>query len=220
MSIFKFVKRVFDILSASILLIVISPLLSVLAIAVRINLGRPILFKQKRSGLGMRPYWMLKFRTMTDSRDEQGNLLPDHLRVTRFGVFLRSTSLDELPELFNIIKGDMSVIGPRPLPCEYDNYYKENELLRFDVRGGLVSPDVVTGLPVVPWDCQLEAEGDYGSSPSLKKDIVILFSVFKTLLNRADANFGSYERVPLNVERANMKKQENEEYTCDSATCR
>lgn len=205
---YKFVKRSFDFFSALCLFIVISPLMLILAIAVRFNLGSPILFKQKRSGMNMKPYWMLKFRTMTDGRDEQGNLLPDHLRVSKFGVFLRSTSLDELPELFNIIKGDMSVIGPRPLPCEYDNFYKQNELPRFNVRGGLISPDVVTGLPVVPWDSQLGVEGDYGKNPSLKKDFIIFFSVFKTLFNRADANFGSYERVPLSVERANMKKEE------------
>ena len=141
---------------------------------------------------------------MSDAKDENGNLLPDHLRVTKLGVFLRSTSLDELPELINIIKGDMSVIGPRPLPCIYDSFYKETELFRFNVRGGLISPDVVEQVPVVPWDQQLAAEADYGKNVSLKLDWIIFFAVFKMLFKRADSNFGNYERIPLDEERKNI----------------
>lgn len=198
---YKVFKRVFDFSSASLLLLFISPLMLLLMILVRINLGKPVFFKQQRSGMKQKPFYLIKFRTMTDAKDENGVLLPNHLRVTKLGVFLRSTSLDELPELINIIKGDMSVIGPRPLPCKYDAYYKETEMPRFNVRGGLISPDVVEQVPVVPWDQQLAAEADYGKNVSLKLDWVIFFAVFKTLFKRADSNFGNYERIALDEER-------------------
>ena len=201
MVMYKVFKRLFDFSSALLLFIVISPLLLILMVLVRINLGKPVFFKQQRSGMKQKPFYLIKFRTMTDAKDEHGNLLPDHLRVTKLGLFLRSTSLDELPELINIIKGDMSVIGPRPLPCKYDAYYKETELPRFNVRGGLISPDVVEQVPVVPWDQQLAAEADYGKNVSLKLDWVIFFAVFKTLFKRADSNFGNYERIALDEER-------------------
>lgn len=198
---YKVFKRLFDFSSALLLFIVISPLLLMLMVLVRINLGKPVFFKQQRSGMKQKPFYLIKFRTMSDAKDENGNLLPDHLRVTKLGVFLRSTSLDELPELINIIKGDMSVIGPRPLPCKYDPYYRESEMTRFKVRGGLISPDVVEQVPVVPWDQQLAAEANYGNNVSLKKDWIIFFAVFKTLFKRADSNFGNYERVALDEER-------------------
>jgi lipopolysaccharide/colanic/teichoic acid biosynthesis glycosyltransferase len=180
---------------------VISPLFLALMVAVWAKLGTPIFFMQKRSGLRLRSFNLIKFRSMSNATDETGQLLPNHLRLTRFGIFLRSTSLDELPELINIIRGDMSVIGPRPLPCKYDPYYKQSELARFNVRGGLISPDVMAQVPVMPWDQQLACEADYGREPTLNKDIHIFFSVFKTLLKRADNNFGSYERIPLDEER-------------------
>ena len=198
---YKVFKRLFDFSSALLLLIVISPLLLILMVLVRINLGNPVFFRQQRSGKKQKPFYLIKFRTMSDAKDENGNLLPDHLRVTKLGVFLRSTSLDELPELINIIKGDMSVIGPRPLPCKYNAYYKETELSRFNVRGGLISPDVVDRVPVVPWDQQLAAEAKYGENISFKLDWIIFFAVFKTLFKRADSNFGKYERIPLDEER-------------------
>lgn len=198
---YKVFKRLFDFSSALLLFIVISPLLLILMVLVRINLGKPVFFKQQRSGMKQKPFYLIKFRTMSDAKDENGNLLPDHLRVTKLGVFLRSTSLDELPELINIIKGDMSVIGPRPLPCKYDPYYKESEMARFKVRGGLISPDVVEQVPVVPWDQQLAAEANYGNNVSLKLDWIIFFAVFKTLFKRADSNFGNYERIALDEER-------------------
>lgn len=201
MDMYKVFKRLFDIVSATLLFIVISPLFLALMALVRLKLGAPVFFRQTRSGMGQKPFQLIKFRTMSDARDNNGALLPDHLRVNKFGVFLRSSSLDELPELLNIIKGDMSVIGPRPLPCKYDEYYKPTELPRFNVRGGLISPDVVEKVPVVPWDQQLSCEADYGSNLSLKKDWIIFISVFKTLFNRANSNFGEYERIPLDEER-------------------
>lgn len=198
---FKLFKRLFDIVSATMLLIVISPVLLVLMVLVRIKHGSPVFFKQVRSGMNQKPFELIKFRSMSNATDEKGELLPDHLRVTKFGVFLRSSSLDELPELLNIIKGDMSVIGPRPLPCKYDPFYKPSEMARFKVRGGLISPDVVAQVPVVSWNEQLACEAEYGNTLSFKRDWRIFFSVFKTLFKRADSNFGEFERIPLDEER-------------------
>jgi undecaprenyl phosphate N,N'-diacetylbacillosamine 1-phosphate transferase len=133
----KYIKRPMDFILALIAIIVLSPVLLIIAILVRINLGSPVIFKQKRPGLNERIFTIYKFRTMTDERDENGELLPDSMRLTKFGKFLRSTSLDELPELFNILKGDMSFVGPRPLSVMYLPYYTEEERLRHSVRPGL-----------------------------------------------------------------------------------
>ena len=203
---YKVFKRIFDFVSALLLLIVISPVFLVLALLVKINLGEPIFFHQTRSGKGMKSFGMTKFRTMTDVRDEQGNLLPDKERSTKFGKWLRSTSLDELPELLNIIKGEMSVIGPRPLYPRYNDYFTEEEKKRFLVRGGLVTPDSVDPNPVISWDKQFQYEVDYAENLSLKKDISIFIGVFRILLKRNTTNYGSYTRMPLDVERANMKR--------------
>lgn len=199
-------KRIFDFFSALFLLIVISPLFVVLAIMVRVKLGSPIFFKQARAGKGMKTFGVTKFRTMTDERDEKGELLPDKDRQTKFGKMLRSSSLDELPELFHIIKGDMSVIGPRPLPIKYNPYYKEDELKRFDVRGGLITPDSVDESPVISWDKQLKYEADYAENVSLLLDLKIFFSVFSILFKRQTSEYGSYIRKELNVERSNITK--------------
>lgn len=194
-------KRCFDIISSLFLLFVISPLFIVLAVLVRINLGNPIFFHQIRTGKDMKPFGMTKFRTMTNDKDGDGNFLPDEQRFTRFGKWLRSSSLDELPELFNIIKGDMSVIGPRPLPSEYDDYYTVDEKNRFLVRGGLVTPDSIDPSPVISWDKQLAYEADYGKNISLEKDLKIFIGVFRILLRRTETKYGELVRKPLNVER-------------------
>lgn len=200
--IYRIFKRLFDFFSALFLLIAISPLFIVLAILVRIKLGSPIFFKQARAGKGMKTFGLMKFRTMTDLRDENGDLLPDEYRQTKFGSMLRSSSLDELPELIHIIKGDMSVIGPRPLPVKYNPYYREDELRRFDVRGGLITPDSVDESPVISWDKQLKYEADYAENLSLSLDIKIFLSVFRILFKRQSSEYGSYIRKELNVERA------------------
>lgn len=204
---YKIFKRVFDFVSSLILLIIISPIFLILALLVRVNLGKPVFFKQIRSGKGMKPFGITKFRTMTDGRDEQGNLLPDEQRATKFGKWLRSTSLDELPELINIIKGEMSVIGPRPLYPKYNDYYTEEEKKRFLVRGGLVTPDSVDPNPVIPWDKQFQYEADYAENLSFKKDLSIFIGVFRILFKRNTTNYGAYTRMPLDVERSYMKKQ-------------
>lgn len=203
---FKFAKRTFDMFSSLTLFIVISPLFLILALLVRINLGSPILFRQIRTGKGMKDFSIMKFRTMTNATDAEGNLLPDEERFTRFGRWLRSSSLDELPELFNIIKGDMSVIGPRPLPPTYNEYYRPEEKARFNVRGGLVTPDSVDLNPIISWDKQFEYEAEYGRNLSLKKDLMIFVGVFRILFKRTKTDYGEYVRQPLNVERANMKQ--------------
>lgn len=203
---FKFTKRAFDLCSSLALFIVISPLFIILAILVRVNLGSPIFFRQIRTGKDMRNFSIMKFRTMTNTKDKDGNLLPDEERFTKFGRWLRSSSLDELPELINIINGDMSVIGPRPLPPIYNDYYKPEEMARFKVRGGLVTPDSVDLNPVISWDKQFDYEADYGENASFMKDFMIFIGVFRILFKRTETNYGEYVRQPLNVERANMKK--------------
>lgn len=194
-------KRVFDILSSLALLLVISPFFMLLMLLVRINLGSPIFFTQERTGKGMKKFRLIKFRTMSDARDVEGNLLPDHERVTNLGRFFRSSSLDELPELINIIKGDMSVIGPRPLPPKYDEYYKDQEKVRFNVRGGLITPDSVDPCPIISWDKQFEYEADYGRNVSLKKDLSIFIGVFRILFKRGKEDYGAFERNSLDIER-------------------
>ena len=199
-------KRIFDFFSALFLLIVISPLFVVLAIMVRVKLGSPIFFKQARAGKGMKTFGLMKFRTMTDERGENGELLPDKDRQTKFGKMLRSTSLDELPELLHIIKGDMSVIGPRPLPLKYNPYYREEELKRFDVRGGLITPDSVDESPIISWDKQLKYEADYAKNLCFSLDLKIFLSVFKILFKRQTSEYGSFIRKELNIEREYMFK--------------
>lgn len=201
---YHIIKRIFDFTSATLLLITISPLMLILAIIVRFNLGSPIFFKQERTGKSQKVFKLIKFRTMTNATDQFGNLLPDRDRVTRFGKFLRSSSMDELPELINIIKGDMSVIGPRPLPIKYNPYYKLNEMNRFNVRAGLITPDSVDDRPIISWDEQFKYEADYASNLSMMLDIKILFNVIRILLKRSTSNYGAFERNALNIERKNQ----------------
>ena len=140
-----FFKRLIDFILSLIALIVLSPILLIVALLVRTKLGSPVIFKQERPGLNEKIFTLYKFRTMTDAKDEQGNLLPDEIRLTKFGKLLRSTSLDELPELFNILKGDMAIVGPRPLLVSYLPFYNDNEEHRHDVRPGLTGWAQVNG---------------------------------------------------------------------------
>lgn len=200
--VFRFFKRAFDFVSALLLFIVISPLFLMLMILVRIKIGSPIFFKQERSGMHQKSFYIKKFRSMTNEKDENGNLLPDEKRLVPFGRFLRSSSLDELPELFSIIKGDMSVIGPRPLPPSYDKYYTERELKRFEVRGGLLPPDSVENSAIISWDKQLEYEAKYAESLSLKNDLRIFFLAIKIVFTRNETDYGTYVRKTLIEERS------------------
>ena len=156
----RYIKRPMDFILSLIALIVLSPVLLVTALLVKIKLGSPVIFKQQRPGLNEKIFTMYKFRTMTDERDENGELLPDSVRLTRFGKFLRSTSLDELPELFNILKGDMSIVGPRPLLVEYLPHYTEEEQMRHSVRPGVTGLAQVNGRNNLRWD-RLQKDVEY-----------------------------------------------------------
>lgn len=198
---YKVIKRTFDFISALLLFIAISPLFLALMICTYFSIGRPIFFRQERSGLHGKPFCLIKFRTMTDEKDPNGILLSDTGRVTRFGKFLRNSSLDELPELLNIIIGDMSVIGPRPLYMRYNEYFTEYELKRNTVRGGLIPPESLYHDSFITWDKQLKYEAEYAENISMALDIKILISVFKTILQRRTTDYGEYERKSLDEER-------------------
>ena len=186
----KFFKRPIDIFCALAAIIVFSWLYIIVAILVRVKLGSPVLFKQERPGLNGKIFKLYKFRTMTDERDEEGNLLPDDVRLTKFGRLLRSTSLDELPEAFNILKGDMSVVGPRPLLVEYLPYYTEEEMHRHDVRPGLTGWAQVNGRNVTPWDERLEQDLFYLKNCTFFLDIKIIFLTVLKSLKRSDILVG------------------------------
>lgn len=181
-----FLKRFFDLLISIIGLIVISPVFLVLCILVRVKLGSPIFFKQKRAGLDERIFEMIKFRTMTDERNEKGELLPDVERFTKFGDFLRNSSLDELPELINVIKGDMSLVGPRPLYPFYVPYYTEKESLRHSVRGGITGLAQVNGRALCRWNDRFEYDFEYVKNITLFTDIKIIFLTIKKVLVKDD----------------------------------
>lgn len=199
--VFRFFKRAFDFASALTLFIVISPLFLVLMFLIKIKIGSPVFFKQVRTGMNMEKFNIIKFRTMTEEKDENGNYLPDEMRLTKLGKFLRATSLDELPELIPIIKGEMSVIGPRPLPPKYDQYYTEREKLRFSVRGGLIPPEVLYDNVQPTWDEQLEYEALYAEKLCFSLDFSIIVTVFKGLFTRYKKDYGEYIRQGLDEER-------------------
>lgn len=175
-------KRIFDIGSTFCGLLVIAPFLIVLALLVKQKNGSPVLFCQIRPGLLGKPFLMYKFRTMTEEFDEKGELLPDNMRLTKFGVFLRSTSLDELPELFNILKGDMSLVGPRPLLMEYLERYTPDQARRHEVKPGITGWAQINGRNALSWEEKFKLDVWYVDNWSLWLDIKILFlTVLKTI---------------------------------------
>lgn len=182
--IYKYIKRILDIISSLLAIIILSPLLAVTAVLVKTKLGSPVLFKQERPGKDEKIFTLMKFRTMTDERDENGELLPDEVRLTKFGKFLRSTSIDELPELFNILKGDMSVIGPRPLLVEYIPRYNEHQHRRHEVRPGLSGWAQVNGRNTVSWEDKFDMDIHYVDNYSLAMDVKILFMTVLNVLKR------------------------------------
>lgn len=184
----KFIKRLLDIVFSSIGLILLSPIMLVVAILVKINLGSPIIFKQERAGLHGKVFTLYKFRSMTNDVDERGELLPKEKRLTRFGKILRSTSLDELPELINILKGDMSLIGPRPLLTEYLPRYNEEQKKRHNVRPGLTSITAVNGRASLSWEERLEMDVWYVHNVNFLLDCKILFKTFITVFKRENIN--------------------------------
>ena len=184
----KYIKRILDILISLTFIVLFSWLYLILVILVRIKLGSPVLFCQERPGYNEKIFKLYKFRTMTDKRDEKGNLLPDSERLTRFGSMLRSTSLDELPEMFNILKGDMSLIGPRPLLVEYLPYYTEEERLRHSVRPGLTGLAQVSGRNYLAWDKRLAKDVEYVNHISFITDVRIIIKTIKVVFKKEDVS--------------------------------
>lgn len=180
----KYIKRLLDIIISFFALIILSPVLLIVAILVRINLGSPIIFKQERPGKNEKIFKLYKFRSMSDKKDESGKLLPDSERLTKFGKILRSTSLDELPELFNILKGDMSLIGPRPLAVCYLPYYNEKEKHRHDVRPGLTGLAQINGRNALDWEARFDYDVKYVNNLSFKNDVRIFFKTFAKVFKK------------------------------------
>ena len=184
----KYIKRILDILISLTFIVLFSWLYLILVILVRIKLGSPVLFCQKRPGYNEKIFTLYKFRTMTDKRDEKGNLLPDSERLTKFGSMLRSTSLDELPEMFNILKGDMSLIGPRPLLVEYLPYFTEEERLRHSVRPGLTGLAQVSGRNYLAWDKRLARDVEYVNHISFIMDVRIIIKTIMVVFKKEDVS--------------------------------
>lgn len=203
----RYMKRCLDFILSLCGIIVLSPVLIVLAVLVRVKLGSPILFHQERPGKDEKIFTLCKFRTMTDARDEKGELLPDSVRLTKFGKFLRAASLDELPELFNILKGDMSIIGPRPLLVSYLPYYTERERLRHSVRPGLTGLAQVSGRNFIDWDRRFQKDVEYVEHLTLGMDLKVLWMTVQTVLghteevaedtNAAEGNFAEIRKKRL-----------------------
>ncbi|MDD7147385.1 MAG: sugar transferase [Lachnospiraceae bacterium] len=185
------IKRIFDIIISGIALLLLSPVFLILAILVRTKLGCPVIFHQERPGYREKIFTLCKFRTMTDERDENGELLPDARRLTPFGSFLRKTSLDELPELWNIFKGDMSLIGPRPLLVGYLPYYTERERLRHTVRPGLTGLAQVSGRNFLSWDERLAKDVEYVEHLSFLMDVKVFFQTISVVFRSDDVSVDS-----------------------------
>lgn len=181
-------KRAFDLLVAVVVLLVFAPLLFVLALLVRFNLGSPILFRQQRAGFQGKPLLICKFRTMTDARDAAGNLLSDEMRLTPFGKFLRSSSLDELPELLNVLKGEMSLVGPRPLLLKYLERYSPEQMRRHDVLPGITGWAQVNGRNVLTWDQKFRLDVWYVDHQSFWLDLKILALTGYKMVKREGIN--------------------------------
>ena len=199
-----FLKRFFDIVISGIAMIVLSPLYLLLALYVTIFMGLPVLFSQERIGKDGKPFKLYKFRSMTNKKDEDGNLLPESERLTKAGIFLRNSSLDELPELWSIFIGKMSIVGPRPMPTYYGPFFLPEERKRHSVRGGLIPPDSLSGKAVTTYEEQFKYECDYADNVSLWLDIKVIFATFKILFLRVEEDYGTCERPHLNVYRKDM----------------
>ena len=184
----KYGKRIFDLCLTIPAFVVLSPVMGVTAVLVAVKLGRPVLFTQKRPGYQEKIFRMYKFRSMTDERDKDGNLLPDEVRLTPFGEKLRSTSLDELPELLNIVKGDMSLVGPRPLLVQYLPLYNKRQHRRHDVRPGITGLAQINGRNSISWEEKFEYDVQYVENLSFKGDIKILFDTLFKVLKKEGIN--------------------------------
>lgn len=203
----NYIKRIMDFICSLLALIILSPVLLIIALLVRIKLGSPVLFKQQRAGLHEKVFEMFKFRSMTNETDDNGKLLPDEIRLTNFGKVLRATSIDELPSLLNILKGDMSIIGPRALPVHYIPYYTEEEHHRHDVRPGLSGLAQVSGRNYVSWEDKFRMDLQYISNITFLKDVKLILRTVAVVLKHDNIDTGSFIEKdgviyrPLDVER-------------------
>ncbi len=198
----KYIKRMLDLILSLLALIILMPIMIIIWLLVRIKLGKPAIFKQERPGKDEKIFTLYKFRTMTDEKDENGELLPDSERLTKFGKILRSTSLDELPELINIIKGDMSIVGPRPLLVRYLPYYTEKERHRHDVRPGLTGLAQVNGRNTVDWDERLKLDVEYVRNCNFMNDVKIVLKTIKKVIKKEGILVGKEHTMEsLDVER-------------------
>ena len=186
----KFLKRIFDILASILFVILFWWLYVIIFCLIKYKLGSPVIFKQYRPGLNEKIFTLYKFRSMTDEKDEYGNLLPDEKRLTKFGRILRNTSLDEIPEVWNILKGEMSIVGPRPLLVEYLKYYKKSEKIRHTVRPGLTGWAQINGRNITPWDERLKQDLFYVENISFIFDIKIILLTIIKVFKRSDIKVG------------------------------
>ena len=203
----KYIKRLLDIVLSLIAIIILSPVYLIVAIVVRIQMGSPVLFSQDRIGKDEKVFKLYKFRSMTNETDENGKLLPEEKRLTKFGLTLRSISLDELPELFSILKGDMSIVGPRPLPTYYGPYYLPEERKRHQVRGGLIPPDGLSKQTTPEWETQFKYDNYYVDNVSFLLDCKVILVTFLILFKRVETQYGTKDRPHLNEYRAWMDKE-------------
>lgn len=187
----KYIKRPQDFCCALAAIIVLSPIMAITAVLVRVKLGSPVIFKQERPGLHGKIFTLYKFRTMTDAKDKNGNVLPDDVRLTKFGKMLRSTSLDELPELINMLKGDMAVVGPRPLLVKYLPLYNEYQARRHEVRPGFTGYAQVNGRNAITWEDKFEKDVFYVDHITFLGDWKIIFQTLKTVIKREGISSGS-----------------------------
>lgn len=206
----RYIKRILDLILSLSGIILLSPVFLVLAVLVRTKLGSPVLFKQERPGKDEKIFTLCKFRTMTDKRDESGRLLPDSERLTKFGKLLRSTSLDELPELFNILKGDMSIIGPRPLLVSYLPYYTEEERLRHTVRPGLTGLAQVSGRNFIDWDSRFKKDVEYVRNLSFGMDVRVFWMTLQTVLGHRDGVAEDTNKAEGNLAEIRKEKLERQ----------
>lgn len=204
----RFLKRAMDFALSFFALVFLSPIILAVAILVRIKLGSPVIFKQERPGKDGKIFTMYKFRSMTNETDENGKLLPDDVRLTKFGKLLRSTSLDELPELWNILKGDMSIIGPRPLAVQYLPYYTEEENRRHDVRPGLSGLAQVNGRNAISWEEKFKYDIQYVNSITFLGDVSIIIKTVKTAIKRESIGERGVDTVDFDEYRKNKQREE------------
>jgi undecaprenyl phosphate N,N'-diacetylbacillosamine 1-phosphate transferase len=187
----RYIKRPVDVILSLCAVIILSPVLLFLVVLIRIKLGRPVIFKQKRPGLDEKIFTLYKFRTMNDKHNGNGDLLPDEIRLTKFGKLLRSTSLDELPELFNILMGDMSVVGPRPLLIQYLPLYNDHQKRRHEVKPGLSGLAQVSGRNAISWEDKFNLDVQYVDSISFAGDLEIILLTIKKAFMREGINSGT-----------------------------